>query len=306
MENYKIYYIFNKSNQNEYDYFISKNNISKMLYSLRRTKKNTIVKTILQTNNYETIIIKSFTNETRENVKNELKKIRLLSFSKGLTQTNTKTETDTLLSLSKGLTQTDNNFCSTFLKSGTDNNFCSTFLKSGTDTILLHKKTKDNSVYNGKIRENIIYELLVKFNIFQIENDYELYKSNYIFSEYDFFDNQYFLYEIKTLTYSINKYNTAIMNTSKLIYDNYIFIFEYTEVNKKELYYHLYDVNYNYNKRFITPLNRLNMCEIIDIPINKLIKFYDGNQIINISKSKFQNISRENINNFNNIISRHK
>ena len=84
MENYKIYYIFNKSNQNEYDYFISKNNISKMLYSLRRTKKNTIVKTILQTNNYETIIIKSFTNETRENVKNELKKIRLLSFSKGL------------------------------------------------------------------------------------------------------------------------------------------------------------------------------------------------------------------------------
>ena len=299
MENYKIYYIFNKSNQNEYDYFISKNNISKMLYSLRRTKKNTIVKTILQTNNYETIIIKSFTNETRENVKNELKKIKLSH------------------------TQTDNNFCSTFLKSGTDtivkiddailkidtktnNNFCSTFLKSGTDIILLHQKTKDNSVYNGKIRENTIYELLVKFNIFQIENDYELYKSNYIFSEYDFFDNQYFLYEIKTLTYSINKYNTAIMNTSKLIYDNYIFIFEYTEVNKKELYYHLYDVNYNYNKRFITPLNRLKMCKIIDIPINKLIKFYDGNQVIPILKSKFQNISRENINNFNNIISRHK
>ena len=288
MENYKIYYIFNKSNQNEYDYFISKNNISKMLYSLRRTKKNTIVKTILQTNNYETIIIKSFTNETRENVKNELKKIKLLSLSKGLTQTD------------------ENNFCSTFLKSGTDNNFCSTFLKSGTDTILLHQKTKDYSIHNGKIRENTIYELLVKFNIFQIENYYELYKSNYIFSEYDFFDNQYFLYEVKTLTYSINKYNTAIMNTSKLIYNNFIFIFEYTEVNKKELYYHFYDVKYNYNKRYITPLNRLNICEIIDIPINKLIKFYDGNQIINISKSKFQNISREDINNFNNIISRHK
>ena len=95
MENYKIYYIFNKSNQNEYDYFISKNNISKMLYSLRRTKKNTIVKQILETNNYETIIIKTFTNETRENVKNELKKIRL-----------SHTQTDTKQSLSKGLTQT--------------------------------------------------------------------------------------------------------------------------------------------------------------------------------------------------------
>jgi hypothetical protein len=282
MENYKIYYIFNKSNQNEYDYFISKNNISKMLYSLRRTKKNTIVKQILETNNYETIIIKTFTNETRENVKNELKKIRL-----------SHTQTDTKQSLSKGLTQTENKFCSTFLK-------------SGTDAILLHKKTKDNSVYNGKIRENTIYELLVKHKVFQIENDYELYKSNYIFSEYDFFDNQYFLYELKTLTYSINKYNTAIMNTSKLIYDNYIFIFEYTEVNKKELYYHFYDAKYNYNKRYITPLNRLNICEIIDIPINKLTKFYDGNQIINISKSSFQNISREHINNFNNIITRHK
>jgi len=72
------------------------------------------------------------------------------------------------------------------------------------------------------------------------------------------------------------------------------------------LYYHFYDAKYNYNKRYITPLNRLDKCEIIDIPINKLTKFYDGNQIINISKSSFQNISIEDINNFNNIISRDK
>ena len=71
------------------------------------------------------------------------------------------------------------------------------------------------------------------------------------------------------------------MNSNKIIYDNYIFIFEYTEANNvKELYYHLYDVNKKYNERYITPYNRLNVCSVIDIPICDLVRFYDGNQII--------------------------
>ena len=65
------------------------------------------------------------------------------------------------------------------------------------------------------------------------------------------------------------------MNTSKIdIYKHMVFIFEYTDFNKeKQLYYHIYEHTRNYNRRYITPNNRVNTCEVIDIPIHQLTLF---------------------------------
>lgn len=234
---YNIYYIFDKSNQNEYDYFLTKNHISKALYSFKRTKNETIIKRILQNNNYETRLFKSYINVSKHLLNEEIKKIRAFHNTNKRQMINYYT---TIADYS------------------------------------LHNLTKNQSLGYGKMREQYVYDLLCKYKLFNTG----ISRAKYIYSEFDFFDTDNYLYEVKALTYSINKYKTAVMNTSKLIYDNYIFIFEYTEGNKKELYYHLYDNTIQYNKRYITPLNRLNTCEIIDIPINELTRFYDGDNIL--------------------------
>lgn len=224
---YHIYYVFDKTNNN-YDYFLTRNNITKAIYSLKSSNKESILKTILNDGNYEAVIIKTFVDIPLIILKNELKIIKASHIHK--------------------------------------------------KNILTHIETRDTSITYGKRREDFIYDLICKNHLFS--NNIQ--RAKYIYSEFDFFDTEdCYLYEVKSLTYSINKYRTAVMNTSKLIYDNYLFIFEYTEAdNLKELYYHLYDKNFNYNKRFITPFNRLNTCEIIDIPVNKLTKFYDGDKIL--------------------------
>lgn len=234
---YNIYYIFDKSNVNECDYFLTKNNISKALYAFKRNKQETIIKRILHNNNYETRLFKTYVNISKCLLNDELKKIRAF-------HRENKTQ-------------------------------MKQFYTTITD-YSLHTLTKNNSLYFGKIREQYVYDLLCKYELFNTG----ITKAKYMYSEFDFFDTDNYLYEVKTLSYSIKKYNTAVMNTSKLIYDNFVFIFEYTETDKKELYYCLYDANRNYNKRYITPLNRINTCEIIDIPINELTKFYDGEKII--------------------------
>jgi len=241
---YKIYYIFDKSNQNEYDYFLTKNHISKALYALKRNKTESIIKRILQNNNYETRLFKSYINISKHLLIEEIKKIRAFHNINKRQMINYYTNIKATLPLVKDYS--------------------------------LHNLTKSQSLGYGKVREQYVYDLLCKYKLFNTG----ITRAKYIYSEFDFFDTYNYLYEIKSLTYSVNKYNTAVMNTSKLIYDNYIFIFEYTEGNKKELYYHLYDNTKQYNKRYITPLNRLNTCEIIDIPINDLTKFYDGERII--------------------------
>ena len=111
----------------------------------------------------------------------------------------------------------------------------------------------------------------------------KLTKSLYTNAKFDYI-GYYYLFEVKSLTYSIDKYNTAIMNIDKVVNTNYkhfVFIFEYTELdNKKKLFYHIYDNNYNYNKRFITPKDRINRCEIIDIPKDQLTTFEYKESII--------------------------
>jgi len=234
---YHIYYIFDKNNQNEYGYFLTKNNISKALYALKRIKNKSIIKQILDNNNYETRLFKSYINIPKHLLIDEIKKIKAYHNEN---RNQMKRYYNTMINYS------------------------------------LHELTKNTSLCYGKIREQYVYDLLCKYNVFNTT----IKRAKYIYSEYDFFDINNYLYEVKCLTYSINKYNTAVMNTSKLIYDNFIFIFEYTEGNKKELYFHLYDNTIQYNKRYITPLNRLNTCEIIDIPITKLTKFYNGENIV--------------------------
>ena len=223
---YTIYYIFDKSNQNDYDYILTKNHLTKALYAIKNSKTETILKRILLNNNYETRVIKKYTDTSKDLLLNELKDLKASHKKKEL--------------------------------------------------IKNHNITKNNSLTIGKAREHFIYDFLTKNQLF----NKDLHRAKYIYSEFDFYDNAY-LYEVKSLTYSVNKYPTAIMNSSKIIYDNYIFIFEYTEANnEKHLYYHLYDVNRNYNQRYINPFNRLNTCKIIDIPITDLVRFYDGKNII--------------------------
>lgn len=234
---YNIYYIFDKSHENECDYFLTKNNITKALYAFKRNKNETIIKRILHNNNYETRLFKSYVNISKCLLNDELKKIRAFHIEN---KTQMKRFYTTITDYS------------------------------------LHTLTKNNSLNYGQIREQYVYDLICNNNLFNTG----ITRARYIYSEFDFFDTDNYLYEVKALRYSIKKYNTAVMNTSKLIYDNYVFIFEYTENDKKELYYYLYDANINYNTRYIYPNSRLNICEVIDIPINELTKFYDGEKII--------------------------
>jgi len=222
---YTIYYIFDKSNHNEYDYILTKNHLTKALYAIKNSKTETILKRILIINNYETRVIKRCTGVSKDLLMNELKDLKA-SHKK--------------------------------------------------EIINIHNITKNNSLSVGKAREDFIYIFLCENQLF----NKDLHRAKYIYSEFDFYGNG-FLYEVKSLSYSVNKYSTAIMNSNKIIYNNFIFIFEYTEANnEKHLFFHLYDANKKYNERYIIPYNRLNTCKVIDIPINELTKIYDGNQII--------------------------
>ena len=90
------------------------------------------------------------------------------------------------------------------------------------------------------------------------------------------------------------------MNTCKLSYNHIVFIFEYTNNDKtKQLYYHIYDEKREYNKRYITPMNRLNSCEVIDIPTNELIEI-EPNTIYDFDFTN--NITNTDIEHFNEIM----
>jgi hypothetical protein len=133
----------------------------------------------------------------------------------------------------------------------------------------LHHQTKNESLIYGLNRETEVFMKLYKLITGNIE------RTNHKYSFFDFYSkSKRIVFELKSLTYSINAYKTAIMNTSKLdTYKHIVLIFEYTNNKNKQLYFHIYDDTRAYNKRFITPSNRLNSCEVIDIPINELTEF---------------------------------
>lgn len=134
-------------------------------------------------------------------------------------------------------------------------------------------------------QERLNYGLTRQLDIYlQIKNAFldTIKQSKYYLSFFDCIGIKY-LYEIKSLRYGINKYSTAIMNTSKLQYPYIIFIFEYTEEPlKTNLYYHIYDNKREYNKRYIKAPYKDKitiLTEIIDIPTNELILIDKNNKI---------------------------
>jgi hypothetical protein len=147
-----------------------------------------------------------------------------------------------------------------------------------------HITTRDKSLTFGLGREKVIIPIM---NSFFDTGANEIVKTTYKFSLFDCHDNKKYLYEIKSLTYPINKYSSAVMNVDKIIHDHMIFVFEYANGEKRDLYFHIYDSIRIYNKRFITPLNRINTCEIIDIPVNELIPIDIKNKyILNMEASQ--------------------
>lgn len=170
------------------------------------------------------------------------------------------------------------------------------------DDIILHNETKNKSLIYGLANEISVYNFL-KFGL-----ELPLEKSVYPYSKFDFYnETNYFIYELKTLTYSVDKYKTAVMNTDKLIYNRIIFLFEYTNnetTERKALYYYVYDPKFKYNKRIIKPLNRLNYTEIIDIPVWRLkrLRYIEDFKLVN----EIQNANETEIKLFDEIINADK
>lgn len=225
-----IYYIYRLSNEFSCEYFFTKTHKSKALYAIKNCKKQSNIKTILQ-GDYKCEMVTAYHDVTREFIKNEL---RLFYEHNGKIK-NVKYE-----------------------KKQSDN------VKY--ENILNHNNTKLLNLSYGLARQEYNFNLL---NTLIFKN--ELKQAIYKHSEFDFYHLQsHTLIELKCLTYAVNKYPTAIMNTSKLIYNKYIFIFEYIDNDKPNLYFHHYNPNREYNKRFITPKGRINSCEVIDIPVKEL------------------------------------
>jgi hypothetical protein len=225
-----LYYIYRLSNENSCEYFFTRTHKAKAIYALKNSKKSSIIKTILH-GEYKCEMVTAYHNVTREFIKNEL---QLFYAHNGK------------------IKHVD------YAKKQTDN------VKY--ENIKIHNNTKKLNLCYGLSRQELNFNLL---NTHYFKN--ELKQAIYKHSEFDFYHlDSHTLIELKCLTYPINKYTTAVMNTSKLIYDKYLFIFEYMEDDKPNLYFHHYDPNRNYNKRFITPKNRLNSCEVIDIPVKEL------------------------------------
>ena len=206
-----IFYIYRLSNENSSEYFFTKTHKAKAIYALKNSKKSSNIKTILQ-GEYKCEMVTAYHNVTRDFIKNELQ----LFYEHNGKVKHVKYD-----------------------KKQSDN------VKY--ENIKIHNNTKKLNLSYGLSRQDFNFNLL---NAHYFKN--ELKSASYKHSEFDFYHlNSHTLLELKCLTYSINKYPTAVMNTSKLIYDKYVFIFEYMEDDKPNLYFHHYDPSREYNKRFI-------------------------------------------------------
>ena len=225
-----LFYVYRLSNENSCEYFFTKTHKAKALYALKNSKKSSNIKTILQ-GEYKCEMVTTYNNVTRDFIKNELQ--LFYSHNGKIKHVN-------------------------YEKKQSDNVIY--------ENIINHNHTKKLNLSYGLSRQEFNFNLL---NSHYFKN--ELRQASYKHSEFDFYHlDSHTLIELKCLTYSIKKYSTAVINTSKLIYDKYLFIFEYINDDKPNLYFHHYDPSREYNKRFITPKNRLNSCEVIDIPVKEL------------------------------------
>lgn len=136
------------------------------------------------------------------------------------------------------------------------------------------KKVTRYTVANDSKTKSLSYGLERQAEIYKYLKDNKFDTIKEALNPYSVFDfylpDDCFLIELKSLTYSITKYPSAVMNTNKLIYNRMIFLFEHTEQDGKHLWYHIYEQNRVYNTRYITPTGRLYNTEIIDIPTTDL------------------------------------
>ena len=223
-------YLIKDNETKERDFFVTKCRKEQAIYNLKNVKSDTKTKAIILKNNYTLKLLTEHDDINKEVVKNKL--IEWKEHYDEIDEINKK-------------------------------NFINNSIYA------LHNNTRTQSLKYGLKNEILILNDLNTNNTFNMK----LTKSLYTKSKFDYIGD-YYLFEVKSLTYSIDKYNTAIMNIDKVKdtdYNHFVFIFEYTELdNTKKLFYHIYDHNYNYNKRFITPKDRINKCEIIDIQKDKL------------------------------------
>tara|TARA_R110000868_G_scaffold328763_2_gene589588 strand:+ start:5107 stop:5910 length:804 start_codon:yes stop_codon:yes gene_type:complete len=236
-------YLIIDNKTSDKELFITKCDKVRAIYNLKQVKTETKIKSIILKNDYILKLIKSYTDVDKEIVKREL--IDWKNHHEEIDEINARV-----------------------------------FVKN--NTLQLHTDTRNKCLEYGLKNEMVILNNLNKFNTFNMN----LRKSLYSKTKFDYIGDDY-LFEVKSLTYSVDKYNTAIMNIDKLLdtdYNNFVFIFEYTEDNgERGLFYHVYNTEIIYNRRFITAKNRLNKCDVIDIPITELIKI-DYEVKINLPK----------------------
>ena len=123
-------------------------------------------------------------------------------------------------------------------------------------------------------------EILADLNEADPFDDAPIKKHIYKYHHYDGYSKKY-QYEIKSLTYSVSKYTTAVMNASKIQKkkpdEELVFIFSYNNGENgainEELYFCIYDeaVFNEYNQRHLHLPNDVQEL-VFDIPIDHLTK----------------------------------
>jgi len=213
---YYIYYI--KDIETDcFDFFMTKSGKAQAIQSLKRTKCESIIKTIILKNNFIIKLLSEYDDICKEKAINYLQEWR--------------ENYNDIEAINRQL-----------------------FIKT-------HTKKKDSQLNYGLQNEMVLMNNLNRHNTFNME----LKKSLFRGSPFDFVGRFYF-FELKSLTYSFDEYKTAVMNKSKLIYKNFVFIFEYTEKNGvKRLFYHIYNKDKPYNIRNLYLSERATDCEVIDI-----------------------------------------
>jgi hypothetical protein len=89
-----------------------------------------------------------------------------------------------------------------------------------------------------------------------------------------------FLIELKSHRYTYAKYNTAVMNYSKLRYDKMLFLWDFPEPDgSRGLYYHIYDSDKKYNRRWMTSYVDYEV-DVIDVEKCDITKFDSTNEYL--------------------------
>ena len=228
---YYIYYI--KDNDcDRNDFFMTKSGKAQALQSIKRTKCESNVKSIILNNNFTIKLLSEYDDISKTDAAKHLQEWR--------------ENYNDIEAINRQI-----------------------FIKK-------HTEKKDSQLKYGLQNEIVLMNKLNGNNTFNME----LKKALFSKSPFDFVGRYYF-FELKSLTYSFEKYKTAVMNTSKLIYKNLVFIFEYTETTgKKRLFYHIYDENKQYKKRNLYLFDRGIYNEVINIEKEDLFEICENEKII--------------------------